>query len=68
MNFSDFVENVIETPICCELKQNLDKWYEFYSKDHNNELPIGSEKSILLILLPIFVTLYEKESDLYVNY
>lgn len=68
MTFSDFVENVIKTPICCELKHNLDKWYEFYSKDHNPEPPRGSEKSILLILLPIFVMLYEKESDIYVNY
>ena len=38
MTFSDFVENVVKTPICCELKQNLDKWYEFYSKDHNHEM------------------------------
>ena len=37
MTFSDFVENVIKTPICYELKMNLDKWYEFYSKDHNPE-------------------------------
>ena len=63
MTFSDFVENVIETPICCELKLYLDKLYEFYSKDHNREPPRGSEKSILLILLPIFVTLYEKEMN-----
>lgn len=39
MTFSDFVENVIKTPICCELKQNLDKWYELYEKDHNTEPP-----------------------------
>ena len=63
MTFSDFVENAIETPICCELKWYLDKLYEFYSKDHNPEPPRGSEKSILLILLPIFVTLYEKEMN-----
>ena len=68
MTFSDFVENVIKTPICCELKHNLDKWYEFYSKDHNPELPIGSEKIDFLIILQIFMALYEKESDIYVNY
>ncbi len=33
MNFGDFVEKMEETPICCELKQVLDKWYEFYIKD-----------------------------------
>ena len=37
MTFSDFVENVVKTPICCELKQNLDKFYELYSKDPNYE-------------------------------
>ena len=33
MTFSDFVENAIETPICCELKQNLDKLYELYEHE-----------------------------------
>lgn len=37
MTFSEFVENVIETPICCELKWYLDKLYEFYEKDYNHE-------------------------------
>ena len=68
MTFSDFVENVVKTPICGELKLYLDKLYELYEKGHNPEPPRGSEKSILLILLPIFVTLYKKESDIYVNY
>lgn len=33
MNFGDFVEKMEETPLCCELKQLLDKWYEWYVKD-----------------------------------
>lgn len=33
MAFSDFVESVIETPICCALKLHLDKWHEFYVKN-----------------------------------
>lgn len=37
MTFSEFVENVIETPICCELKRYLDKLYELYEKDYNHE-------------------------------
>ena len=37
MTFSDFVENVVKTPICCELKLYLDKLYELYEKDHNHE-------------------------------
>ena len=68
MTFSDFVENVVKTPICCELKQNLDKFYELYSKDPNREPPIGSVKNDFLMLLQIFIALYEKESDLYVKY
>ena len=32
MNFSDFVESVVKTPICCELKQHLDTLYENYTK------------------------------------
>ena len=48
MTFSDFVENVIKIPICYELKMNLDKWYEFYSKDHNPEPQRGSESLDIL--------------------
>lgn len=33
-SFGNFVENVVETPICCELKQHLDKLYEIYIKDY----------------------------------
>ena len=33
MTFSEFVENVIETPICCELKRYLDKLYELYEQE-----------------------------------
>ena len=63
MTFSYFVENVVKTPICCELKRYLDKLYELYEKDRNNELPIGSEKIDFLILLQIFMALYEKEMN-----
>lgn len=38
MIFSDFVEVVLETPICYELKQHLDKWYEFYAKNPEKRL------------------------------
>ena len=63
MTFSDFVETVVKTPICCELKHNLDNFYELYSKDPNYELPIGSVKNDFLMLLQIFMALYEKETN-----
>lgn len=67
MAFSDFVENVVETPICCELKQILDKWHEFYVKDPEKcvfylKPPRGSAKSDLLIVLPLLLEMYEKEN------
>ena len=71
MVFSDFVESVVETPICCELKQHLDKLYEIYSKDPENEnlasyfrgSARGSAKSDFLILLPFFLTMDEEENN-----
>ena len=66
MVFSDFVENVVETPICCELKQCLDKLHEFYTKDSEKcvlylkPLMRGSAKNnSLMILLPLLLELYE---------
>ena len=65
MTFSDFVENVVETPICCELKQGLDKVYEFYTKDpekcvfYLRPLTRGSAKSDLLMLLPLFLEMHD---------
>ena len=63
MTFSDFVESVTETPICCELKQHLDKCYELYAKDPEKcmfnlrLLQRGSAKSDLSILLPLFLAM-----------
>lgn len=64
MVFSNFVESVVETPICCELKQHLDKLYDIYSKDPENLASYfrgsarGSAKSDFLILLPLFLKMY----------
>ena len=67
MAFSDFVESVVETPICCELKQYLDKLYEFYAKDPEKCVlslepqQRGSAKShSLMILLPLLLKMYEE--------
>lgn len=70
MAFSDFVESVVETPICCELKQRLDKWHEFYTKDPEkcviyleSLIARGSAKSnLLMMLLPLLLETY-KERD-----
>lgn len=43
MTFGDFVERVVETPICCELKQHLDKLHESYIKDPKNVCFISQE-------------------------
>jgi len=65
MNFSDFVENVVETPICCELKQQLDKWHEFYTKDPKKCIEKmsmrGSTKNYLFLHLLLLMELYESE-------
>lgn len=66
MKFGDFVEYALNTQICCELKQCLDKWHEFYTKDPKKcvfylKPPRGSAKSDLLILLPLLLEMYEKE-------
>lgn len=67
MTFSDFVESVIETPICCELKQRLDVLYELYAKDPEKCVLYltslqrrGSAKSDLLMFLPLLLVLYER--------
>ncbi len=62
MLFSDFVESVVETPICCELKQHLDRLYEFYAKDPENLASYfrGSAKSDFLILVPLLLKMYEE--------
>ena len=65
MVFSDFVENVVETPICCELKQCLDKWYEFYANNPEKyvlylKFTRGSVKSDMLMLLPLLLKMYER--------
>lgn len=62
--FSDFVESALETQICCELKQRLDKWYEFYAKDPEKRVLYfkslrGCAKSDLLIFLPLLLEMYE---------
>ncbi len=66
MNFGDFVEEMEETPICCELKQLLDKWYEIYAKDPekcmNEELVRGSSKNYLFMHLMLLANLYERSN------
>ena len=67
MKFSDFVENVLDVPIYCGLKQALDKVYDFYTKDSEKCLSYlkpsrGEAKSDLLILLPFLLEMYEKEA------
>ena len=49
MVFSDFIESMIETPISCEVKQRLDKLYEFYPND-------PEKLAFCLILLDIFLS------------
>ena len=67
MVFSDFVESVVETPICCKLKQYLDKWHEFYTKDpekcrfYLTSRLRESAKNNLLITLPLLLEMYEEE-------
>ena len=65
MTFSDFVESVLETPICCETKQELDKWHEFYAKNpekcKEKMFTRGSTKSNLFTHLWVLLTLYESE-------
>lgn len=65
MVFSDFVESVIETPICCELKLYLDKLHEVYTKDPEKFMSFlepgrGSAKADFLMLLPFFLKMYEE--------
>ena len=66
MNFSDFVESVVETPICCELKQQLDKWHEFYAKNPEKCMEKmfirGSTKNHLFIHLLLLLELYERSN------
>lgn len=64
MAFSDFVESVIETPICCALKLHLDKWHEFYVKNPKKcvfylKTMRGSAKNNLFTLLPVLLEMYE---------
>lgn len=65
MIFSDFVESVVETPICCELKQQLDKWYEFYTKNPEKCMEKmsmrGSTKTICFLHLLLLMELYKSE-------
>lgn len=68
MVFSCFVENVVETPISCELKQCLDKWHELYIKNPEKYASYllkqsrGSAKSNFWILfLPLLVEMYESK-------
>lgn len=69
MAFSDFVESIIEIPICCELKQHLDKLYEFYIKypekcvSYLGSLSRGSAKNDWLILLPLLLETYSGLED-----
>lgn len=64
MSFSDFVESVLETPICCELKQPLNKIYEFYAKNpekcilYLTSLSRKSAENVLLIVLPLLLDIY----------
>lgn len=61
MTFSDFVESVVGVPICCALKQYLDKFYESYAKNPEKRIyyPRGSVNHILLTLLPVLLQMYE---------
>ena len=67
MTFSDFVESVVETPICFELKQQLDKWYEFYTKNPEKCMGKmsmrGSTKNYLFLHLLLLMELYESEEE-----
>ena len=62
MTFSDFVENVVKTPICCELKQNFDKLYELYEKDKGDKYMKGIKN------LEIVVTENDKMSYFEIKY
>ena len=65
MNFSDFVESEVETPICRETKQQLDKWHEFYAKNPEKCMEKmstrGLGKSNLFTYLLLLLKLYESE-------
>lgn len=69
MAFSDFVESVIETPICHELKQYLDKWHDFYARDPQKCMLYltarlrGSAKNNLSITLPLLLEMYDESEE-----
>lgn len=66
MNFGDFVEKMEETPICNELKQVLDKWYEWYVKDPEKcmeeMLTRGGSKNYLFAHFIFLANLYERSN------
>ena len=65
MDFSDFVESVLETPINRGTKQQLDKWHEFYAKNpeecKEKMSTRGLGKSNLFTHLWVLLKLYESE-------
>ncbi len=67
MTFSDFVEKVLDVPICLGVKQHLDKLHEHYVKNPEecikNMLTRGSAKNILFMNLFILMELYGEGED-----
>ena len=66
MPFSDFVEKVAGVPICSELKQGLDKWYELYKKDPENIsvlYPRGSGLTMYRSFMCSLVGLYKEDKE-----
>lgn len=67
--FSDFVESVIETPICYEFKQYLDKLYELYTKNpekcmfYLQSLRGSAKSNSFRILLPLLLEMYKGETN-----
>jgi len=66
MTFGDFVEKVLDVPICLRIKQQLNKLHEFYVKNPeeciNNMFTRGSYKNILFLNLLLLLGLYEEEN------
>lgn len=66
LTISDYIEMVLEIPICKELKQYVEILYEEYEKDlekfkfHYNYLSRGSCKTDLILILPMAFEYYRK--------
>ena len=70
MKPGDFVESVLDIPICAELKQHIDSLYSIYKKDPENFKfhcycqQRGLAKLDILILLPFIFKELKSQEDI----